>query len=83
MRCTRIACEYSCTNVINRLSAKSNVSDSRELLPQILSAYRNEINERFAISFSDIKIAENFRVDELPIKLIQLLSDLEAFTRSF
>jgi len=50
---------------------------------QILSAYRNEINERFAISFSDVKIAENFRKDEMPIELIQLLSDLEAFTRSF
>lgn len=50
---------------------------------QILSAYRNEINERFAISFSDVKIAENFRVDELPIELIQLLFGLEAFTRSF
>jgi len=50
---------------------------------QVLSLYRNEINERFAISFSDVRIAECFQAEELPSELIQLLSDLDSFSRSF
>ena len=50
---------------------------------QVLNLYRSEINDRFAISFSDVKIAECFQAQELPPELIQILSDLDSFARSF
>jgi len=50
---------------------------------EVLVLFRQEVNERFAISFSDSRIAESFLAEDLPPDLTRLLSRLDAFARGF
>jgi hypothetical protein len=46
---------------------------------RVLSEFRSVIAERFKVSFSDSKIAENFEKDQVPSDLVVLLERLASF----
>lgn len=74
----------SSAEILDGMPAHSGTKDRPRIgAREVLGLFRQEVNERFAISFSDARIAECFRPEELPAELKNFLSRLDGFARGF
>lgn len=70
--------------ILDSVHARFVTKDPKRITArEILDFFRQEVNERFLVSFTDSRIAECFLAEDLPPKLIQLLFKLDTFSRGF
>ena len=71
--------------VLEMVGSKWNSLDARIALvsgKEVLAKFRQRVKEKFAVNISDVRIIDEFRINEIPTDLAKLLLDMNDFRKS-
>ena len=71
--------------VLEMVGSKWNLLSERMALvsgKEVLGKFRQRVQDKFAVNISDVKIIDEFRINEIPTDLAKLLLDMNEFRKS-
>ena len=71
--------------VLEMVGSKWNSLDARMALvsgKEVLGRFRQRVQEKFAVNVSDVRIIDEFKINEIPTDLARLLLDMNDFRKS-